>query len=166
MAALPDDIKAIAEMSPVEDLFLLLLREKFPGVLVQTLLSQHQQFPLILVRRQYTTAFWRGDPRFIDACSVVIQCLCEDPDGDEDAAILAEAVRVVLRDAAKDQYEVAGRGRLRQAKMAQPPRRVADWATSTGPVQYADLPTGVWRYEATFKVAVRKPDTNPFPLTP
>lgn len=166
MSGLPDDIKALAEMSPVEDLLLELLREKLPGIAVQTLLKQHQDFPLVMVRRQHTMAFWDGDPRFIDACPVTIQAFCEDPDGDEDAAILSEAIRIVMRDAAKEQYEIDGRGRLMKAKLQQAPRRVADWATSAGPVQYADLPTGVWRYEATYKVAVRKPRTNPFPLTP
>jgi hypothetical protein len=71
--------------------------------------------------------------------------------------MLAEAVRVALRDAWLDHHSVPGRGHIVRVDMTSAPRRVTDWATATGPVQYADLPTGVWRYETAYRIAIRRP---------
>ncbi len=56
-----------------------------------------------------------------------------------------------------------GRGHLTRVQMTSAPRRVTDWATATGPVQYADLPTGVWRYETQYRIGIRKPHTTRLP---
>jgi hypothetical protein len=165
MAGLPDEIRALVELSPVEDLLLAILREDLPGVEVKSLIGKDQQFPLVLVRRQPQFGEWAGDDRFTDEADIVVHTFCEDPDGDEDAALLGEAVRVVLRNAWLDHKVVPGRGSITRVKMTSAPRRATDWATATGPVQYADLPTGVWRYETLFRVEIRKPRNNPFPLT-
>lgn len=165
MAGIPASIKALAELSPVEDLIIALLRPGLAGIPVQTLINDNQAFPLVLVRRGDNFGNWGGDLRgFMDDAELIIHAFAEDPDGDEDAAILAEAVRVVLRDAWLSNTVIPGRGHLTGMKMTSPPRRVSDWATSTGPVQYADLPTGVHRYEIRFEVAIRKPRIQPFPL--
>lgn len=164
MAGLPDEIKALAELSPVEDILLPVLRAGLPGIRVQSLIAKDQKFPLVLVRRAPDMGEWQGDPRFTDQAIVFVHTFCEDPDGDEDAAILAEAVRIVLRDAADNNVVVPGRGHFTYVEMTSAPRRVTDWATATGPVQYADLPTGVWRYETQFEIGVRKPRTPPFPI--
>lgn len=161
MAGLPDDIKALAELSPVEDLLLAILRDGLPGIQVNTLIAQHQTFPLVLIRRQPTFGQWDGDARFTDAARVAIYTFCEDPDGDEDAAILGETVRVILRDAVN--VVVSGRGHLTRVQLNSSPRRVTDWATSTGPVQYADLPTGIYRYESLYDLDIRRPKTRPYP---
>ncbi|MEU5433822.1 hypothetical protein AB0G73_10635 [Streptomyces sp. NPDC020719] len=164
MAGLPDHIKALAELSPVEDLLLTVLREGLPGIRVKSLIDQHEQFPLVLIRRDPSFGEWGGDTRFTDAAHVVINTFAPDPNGDEDAAILGEAVRVVLRDAWLKNKVVPGRGHITRVDMNSSPRRASDWATATGPVQYADLPTGVWRYEAIYDVQIRKPRTRPYPL--
>ncbi|MFJ1932620.1 hypothetical protein ACIOGZ_08070 [Kitasatospora sp. NPDC088160] len=162
MAGLPDHVRALAELSPVEDLLLAVLREGLPGVPVQTLISLHQQFPLVLVRRDPTWGEWQGDTRFTDAARVVVHTFAPDPDGDEDAAILGEAVRVVLRDAWLKQQVYPRLGHIIRVDMNSAPRRAADWATATGPVQYADLPTGVTRYEAIYDIQIRRPRQRPF----
>ncbi|MCS0601102.1 hypothetical protein NX794_07635 [Streptomyces sp. LP11] len=162
MAGLPSEIRALAELSPVEDLLLAVLREGLPGIHVQSLIAKDQSFPFVLVRRDTTYGVWTGDDRFTDSARVVVQAFCEDPDGDADASILSEACRVVLRNAWMQQKVYPGKGHITRVDMLAAPRRTTDWATSTGPVQYADLPTGVWRYESTFQVDIRKPRTKPF----
>lgn len=166
MAGLTPDIKALAEFAPVEDVLLEVLREKLPGVRVQSAIWKSQSFPFILVRRATTVGGYQGDPRFTDWAEVAIHTFCQDPNGDEDAAILAEAVRVVLRDAANEQKVYPGLGHITKAELTSAPRRTSDWATSSGPVQYADLPTGVWRYESRYEVEIRRPAAPPYPLTP
>ncbi|MGW6745418.1 hypothetical protein ACWGDX_32550 [Streptomyces sp. NPDC055025] len=164
MAGVPDHIKALAELSPVEDLLLSILRDRLPGIRVKSLVDQHEVFPLVLIRRDPSFGAWSGDTRFTDAARVVINCFAQDPDGDEDAAILSEAVRVVLRDAWLNNVVVPGRGHITRVDMNSSPRRASDWATATGPVQYANLPTGVWRYESIYDIQIRKPRTRPYPL--
>ena len=164
MAGIPTEIRALAELSPVEDLLLAILREGLPGIAVQSLISVGQVFPLVLVRRAPRMGEWTGDTRFVDSADVLLHTFAQDPDGDEDAAILAEAARVVLRDAWLANKAVPGRGHVTRVEMTSAPRRVTDWATATGPVQYADLPTGVWRYETGYRIQVRKPRTQPASL--
>ncbi|MFB8350994.1 hypothetical protein [Streptomyces niveus] len=164
MAGLPPEIRALAELSPVEDLLLAVLREGLPGISVKSLISKSQTFPFVLVRRDPSFGGWPGDTRFTDSARVAVQCFCADPNGDEDAAILSEAVRVVLRDAWLNQKVYPGRGHIARVDLSSPPRRATDWATATGPVQYADLPTGVWRYEAAYDIQIRKPRSRPFPI--
>ncbi|GIF02226.1 hypothetical protein [Paractinoplanes rishiriensis] len=163
MSGLPAHIRAMVELSPVEDLLLALLRDVLAPVSVQSLIWDTQRFPLVLVRRQPSFGEWLGDPRFLDSADIVIHTFAEDPNGDEDAALLAEAVRVCLRDAWLRNRSVPQRGHLSRVTMTSAPRRATDWATATGPVQYADLPTGVWRYETLYRIAVRKPRVRPFP---
>src|SRR5688572_28616028 len=139
MAGIPPAVRALAELSPIEDILLVILRTALPGVQVQTLIAADQSFPLVLVRRQPQFGAWDADTRFTDTADVVIHTFAADPDGDEDAAILAEAVRVVLRDAWLRHTTVPGRGHLTRVEMTSAPRRATDWATATGPVQYADL---------------------------
>ncbi|MGW0899284.1 hypothetical protein ACWD0G_20265, partial [Streptomyces goshikiensis] len=123
MAGLPDHIKAMAELSPVEDLLLAVLREGLPGVRVKSLVDLHEEFPLVLVRRDPTWGEWQGDTRFTDAARVVINCFVPDPNGDEEAAILSEAVRVVLRNAWLNQKVYPRRGHIIRVDMNSAPRR-------------------------------------------
>lgn len=154
--ALPQAIKDLAELSPVEDVLLNILRLGLPGVTVRSLIPLDASFPLVIVRRAPGFGEWQGDTRFLDVAEVNIHAFTEDPNGDEDGAILSEAVRVVLRNAWFNKRVVPGLGSITSLRMTDAPRRVTDWATSTGPVQYADLPSGCWRYETTYKVGIRK----------
>lgn len=164
MAGVPPEIAAIAEFAPIEDVILPILRERLPGVSVQDRIWDDQTFPFILARRASSLGEYGGDPRFTDFAALSVNVFCTDPNGDQDAAILSEAVRVVLRDAATERAGVPGLGYLTRAELSLPPRRSSDWATATGPVQYADLPTACWRYEARYEVEIRKSNARPFPL--
>lgn len=157
MAGLTPEIEGLLEFSPVEDVMLAVLRDAITTIPVQSLIEADQQAPFILVRREPSFGQWDGDARFVDAAYVVVETFCKDPDGDEDAARLAEAVRVVLIRAAARQKVYPGLGNIAKVEMTSAPRRAPDWATSTGPVQYADLPTGLWRYETKYRVEIRKP---------
>lgn len=156
MAGLPDEIVAMAEFAPVEDILLPILRDSLPGISVQDRIWNDQQFPFVLVRRTPSMTHYKGDPRFTDWAVVTVNAFCVDPDGDRDAAVLSEAIRVALRDAALKRKGVPGLGYITKLDMTQPPRRAADWATASGPVQYADLPTAAWRYEAGYEIEIRK----------
>ena len=109
------------------------------------------------LRRTAHLGEWDGDTRFVDQADVTVHTFAEDPDGDQDAAVLAEAVRVAMREFWLRHQSVPGRGHVLRVDMTSPPRRVTDWATATGPVQYADLPIGVWRYETAYRVLIRRP---------
>lgn len=158
MADVPSSVYALAEFTPVEDVVLPILREKLPDLSIQDRIWDNQTFPFVLVRRTYSLRSG-GDSRFVDSAAVSISTFASDPDGDRDAAIIAEAVRVVLRDAARSNAGVAGRGHIVRVEQTQAPRRAADWATASGPVQYADLPTACWRYESRYDIDIRKPLT-------
>lgn len=166
MAGLPPEVRALVELSPVEDILLAVLEEGLPGINVQSLVEDDQSFPLVLARRLPHLGYWDGDERFLDSADIVVHTFAPEPDGDEDAALLAEAVRVVLRNAGRTKKKIPGRGHVNEVRMTSAPRRAPDWATSSGPVQYADLPTGVWRYETQFHMSIRKSRERPFPLTP
>lgn len=166
MVGIPDAIKALAELSPVEDLMLAILRDGLPGINVQSLIEDGQTFPLVTVRREPTFGGHTADPRFTDSAAVVVMTFVVDPNGDEDSAILSEVCRVLLRNAWLDHRVIPGRGHITRIDMSSPPRQSSDWAQSSGPVQYASLPTGVWRYQARYSVEIRKPATTPYPVTP
>jgi len=157
---LPASILAKVEMSPIEDLLLGLLPTPLAGVSVQTKIEDDQTFPFVLVRSTGSWGSWHGDERFLDAAQVSIQTFADGINADEDAANLAEAVRVTLRDSRN--IVVPNRGHMVSCEMTSRPRRVPDWATSTGPVQYADLPTGVYRYETVYHMVIRRSSTKPF----
>lgn len=164
MAEIPDEVKALAVFSPIEDVLLPLLIDRLPGIPVRTLVAADQTFPLVLVRRGDSFGDAGGDARFVDEAMLLVHTFAPDPDGDEDAAILAEAVRVILRDAWLNQTVVPGRGHISHFRVIGTPRRAPDWVTATGPVQYADLPTAIHRYETRYELQIRRSSTAPYPL--
>lgn len=160
MSDLPPSILNLIEMSPVEDLLLALLRAALPDTKVQTLIEPKQSFPFILIRSDGSWGAWEGDERFIDSATIEVHAFCEGINADTDANLISEAVRVILRDS-KNKV-IPGKGYIISVEMLNRPKRSPDWATSVGPVQYADLPTGVERWETTYRVTIRKPANKPF----
>lgn len=159
-SSLSPDVLNLIEMSPVEDLVLALLRDGLSTVKVQTLIETKQVFPFILMRSTGSWGSWEGDERFIDSSTIEIHAFCEGINADSDANLLSEAVRVILRDS-KNKV-VPGKGYLISVEMLDRPNRSPDWAASVGPVQYADLPTGIERWQTTYRVTIRKPATKPY----
>ncbi|MFC3504453.1 hypothetical protein ACFOOK_26275 [Micromonospora krabiensis] len=164
MANLPPLTAALAERVPIEDFMLAALRESLPDIEVVTQIRKNQTFPVVLVRRLPTFYFFEGDERFLEQADVAVHAFASDPDGDRDAAIISDAVRVALRDAWLNGWGNADIGWLRGFQTLSPARRQPDWATASGPVQYADLPSNTWRYEGRYRLTVRKPTNHPYPL--
>lgn len=160
---LPQSVMDRVEFHPIEDVVLPILRDGLPGVGVYSEIPEEglgafiegETLPLVIVRRHTEQGIWHGDPRFLDSGAFMIHAFTEDPDGDQDGAYLSEAVRTVLRDAWLSKTTVPGVGSVSSIRLYEPPRRVTDWATASGPVQFADLPTGVWRYETVYSIKVR-----------
>lgn len=156
MTTLPPEIGDLAELEPYEDLFLAILRENLPdSIPVQSLYSDDQTFPVVLVRRAPDWGFWDGQEPWLDMASVEIHVLCQGIEADKDCAVLSNAIRAILRRSVNKVYP--GLGHIKSCYVLQAPHRTPDWATSSGPVQYADLPTGVMRYETMYRCAIRPP---------
>lgn len=153
---LPDEVLDLVEFQPIEDVLLAILRADLPSVQVETLIPDEVTFPFILARRMADLE-QGGDERFVNAARFSIEVFTTDPDGDEKGALLSEAVRVVLRNAWRSSRVLPGLGVVTKVKKTAGPNRQPDWATSVGPVQYADLPSGTWRYETQYSIEVRKP---------
>lgn len=155
---------ALAEHVPAEDIALTVLRAGLPGVQVVSQIAIGQTFPVVLIRRLPSFHDFSSDVRFLETEDVALHAFVEDPDGDRDAAILSEACRVVLRDAWLGGWYDPALGSIAHMEVLQPARRVPDWATAQGPVQYADLPSNVWRYEGRYRLIVRKPRNRPYSI--
>lgn len=163
---LPDSIVQLAEMTPLEDVALRVLREAMPDVKIQSLIefdqAEVERF-FILVRRIPGWGTWQGDERFIDYGGLAVHVFAKDPNADEVGAIVSEAVRVALRNNARDRVWYADIGGLLNVELVEEPVRKTDWATSSGPVQFADLPAGYQRYEGRYSLWVRLPTYPPNP---
>ena len=154
---LPASVEGMIELSPMEDIALALLRHYLPDLKIYSLIPEEvQEDAFVLVRRSFPFGEWQGDERgFLDSARLDIHVYAQDPYGDTRGALIAEAVRKAFAMARKDKFHVPGRGWVHRTKMLGEPSRKSDWATSAGPVQYADLPDGFWRYEARFLIVVR-----------
>ena len=154
---LPASITEKVEFAPAEDVALYILRHYLPDVPVHSLLPETVTDDLfILVRRSFPFGEWQGDPRgFLDVARVEVHIYTQDPNGDARGALVGDAVRVAFRQAWLENLHIPGIGWVRNTKMLAEPVRKSDWATSAGPVQYADLPNGFWRYEAKFRITIR-----------
>lgn len=157
MTGIPQRIRDMVEFPPIEDVGLVVMRSVFPELTTYSLIpDKRDPFPFILVRGHFEASAWSGDGYFVDRGVIAVHTFTEDPDGDEDGGLLSEAIRVGLRDAARAKLKITDTVHLHQARPTARPRRVSDWATSQGPVQYADLPTGTYRYETLYRVVLRR----------
>lgn len=157
---LPASVLALIEFDPIEDFMLAVLRQQLPDVQCYSLIPEAPPAFFIAARRVPVLGDWEGDERFVDVASMSVECFAQDPDGDEKGAILSEAARVGLRNAWRANITIPNRGSLTRCTMRSEPTRKSDWATSTGPVQYADLPNAWIRYETTYDLIIRKPRTG------
>lgn len=164
MANLPPSVLNNIHFSPVEDFLLAVLRAGLPGLSVQAEVEDQQVMPFVLVRRNDSFGTWSGHPDFVDEAAVIIQCYAENPDGDRDAALLSEAVRRTLYAAWRSQVVIPGIGHMSNCKLTGAPRRGADWAPAAGPVQYADLPSGTYRYESRYAISIRPDLKHTYPM--
>lgn len=158
LPGIPQPVLEKAEFAPVEDVVLPLLRQALPGARIYSKVPVENLAPYAVVRNAPTERWWSGDPRFVDWATIFVHVYTEDPDGERKAAIFSDAIRVALRDAWLNQTD-SGHGFICSYRMTNRPTRRSDWATAQGPVQYADLPTGMTRYEAMYAIQIRRPRT-------
>lgn len=156
MIELPASVVERLDQHPIVDVILDILREDFPDIDIGTLIPPNPTFPFVLVRKGRAVGEWTGDPRFTDASQVEIQVFTEDPDGEPKGELISLAIAKAMHEAGMTRRNVPGKGSIIAIYMTDEPRRAPDWATSQGPVQYADLPAGVWRHETKFDVSIRK----------
>lgn len=154
---LPASVLNLVELSPCEDIVLAILRADLPDVPSYSLIPEEVPEFFVLVRRIPGYGNWDADPRFTDTGRFYIHAFARDPDGDEKGALISEAVRVVFRNATRERRVLPGLGSVINIDVDFEPTRKTDWATSSGPVQFADLPTGFWRYETIYDFNFRKP---------
>lgn len=169
MGNIPEYVYSMAEYTPVIDVALAVLNEAFPdlaaeGKIVSLLPDKADKIPLILVRDSYDQG-WAGQHYGLETATVEIHVFTQDPDadgyiegvpsGEVQGAVLSEAIRVAMRDAWLAKSVYPGVASIANIQMVSRPRRVTDWATASGPVQYANLPTGYWRHESSYRITYR-----------
>lgn len=156
---LPASVTERLHHMPMEDLMLKVLREALPDIKVSSLINfqLHDIDTFILVRRTPGDGYWRGRSNLLDEGGMTIQVYTRDPDADVKGALVSEAVRDALMDAVKESTYYPGLGQLKYIRMIEEPLRKSDWTTATGPVQFADLPNGFFRYETRYTFKIRPP---------
>lgn len=156
---LPASVLQRIELTPYEDVALAILRRGLPDIPVQSLIPPPGalEFPFILVHRARPLENWGGDPRFTDSGRLTVSAFTVDPDGLEKGQLISEAVRTVMRQAWLEHWNFPDLGSVIRIELKSEPTRSPDWATSAGPVQFADLPANTTRHEAEYKLKVRKP---------
>lgn len=163
---LPDVIKTTQSNAPITDICLEVLRKRLPGFPFFTKIPFKQTpaeispfYTFAIVRPDDGLGFWNGIENILDNGGITIQVFTHDPDGELKGILVSNAIKLSLFAEKRDRTFFPGLGGICGVTMTQEPIRRADWATATGPVQYADLPTGYWRHESKFDVFVR-PDMN------
>ena len=156
--------RTIPVFGSVDDLLLTLFRDFFAGheeLHIGSLFTEGLEPPIVIVRRERrsgTASIDADDDRFIQPAIISVNTITSGPDADALGEELQEACRIAIREAQQNQTYFPGLGSISAITNAIEPSRVADWATSTGVVQYASLPKQWARYEAVYRLLIRPPD--------
>lgn len=159
-AGIPESIAATAQLTPIEDVVLNVLRERHPDIEFFSLIPYNQLDLIdgfVLVRRISGNGYWSGRSHLLDSGQFLIQVYTRDPDGDWKGAMISDGIRASLEAAGTEHKYYPGIGSIVRLRCIEEPVRKTDWITATGPVQFADLPTGFTRYESRFRITVRPP---------
>jgi hypothetical protein len=152
----------------VDDMIIKVLKDYFEGqgIYIGTMYASALKPPFIIARRERrsgTPSIDSTDDRFIQSAIVSINTVTDGPDADQIAEELQEACRLAIREAQQNQTEFPAMGSISSITNSIEPSRVADWATSTGQVQYASLPKGWTRFESVYRLLIRAPKTTAAP---
>ena len=144
-------------LKPLEDLV--------PNLKVRSLIEPNFSPPYVFARAIVgawsTNSFGTDDRRFLQGRLLDVQAFTEGPDGDTSADALLELCWQQLWSAKVNGTKVPGVGYITYLRTVTPPRRVPDWASSTGVQQYANLPKGYTRYQTTLGIVHRPDFDNP-----
>lgn len=161
---LPDVFLNLVDHAPIEDIVIDYLRGVFGDAVpisaaIQDTPPDRATFPSILIRRVGDYGASRAGHGALQVWGYVqVQVFWSGIDADQQANMTCTAVgNALLRSGfvPVDASKPRGWGRLVGARKIDSPHRVSDWATSSGPVQYADLPIGATRHEGIYAVRVR-----------
>lgn len=154
---LPASVLSRVRNRPAEDVGLAILRRGLPDVPSYALIPIDTPAYFLLVRGVPEMGLYNGRRGLLHEMEFAVHIYAEDPDGDEKAALLGDAVVDVMEQAFYEHWQFTQYGSINLIVCTQYPSREPDWATASGPVQYADLPTGDWRYEARFRARINTP---------
>lgn len=161
--ALPESVEAAAAGIPLpEDIVLGILRDVIPELHFTSLIDQDCPTPFVLVRGVVSPGRFGVDERFQHEVFFTCESFTSGLDGDRDGGVILNAVVRRLYEAALRNTPVYdGLGWLNEVELISAPARKSDWATSEGPVQYADLPSDYVRYICTFRALVKRSKVGP-----
>lgn len=153
-----------------EDLILGLLRPWFaaveaaggPKVNIYTDYQEGMVPPFVLVmntRRTGIEAYATKEDNWARSAVLEVNTVCDGTEAERDAADLQESVRHCLIEAQANQTVVPNVGVINQITTPVMATRQTDWASASGPVQYAKLPHGQTRYEGRYRLIMRPPST-------
>lgn len=160
---LPESVRDAAGPVPLgEDLALDLFRRLLPDLQWVSLLTPAYSPPFALVREVTFYGAWTPDRRFIREYFITIETFTEGLESDVEGPLIHRAAEnVLLRASLAHEPVLDGAGWLEAAELVEPARRVSDWASANGPVQFADLPQGWTRHISTHRLTVKRSDVGP-----
>ncbi|ROR95515.1 hypothetical protein EDD28_0071 [Salana multivorans] len=162
MGTLPQSVLDEIDSLPLEDVAKPLLQAAVPDISVHTFIPMKEVddlFPFVLVQG-YSREYGLDDDRYLDSGLVSVQSFTTGDDGDQDGALVQLAIRRALRRLSAQHYRINDDVSVVKVTLVSRPKRVPDWATATGPVQFADLPVAAWRYESIYRITFRKKPTS------
>lgn len=161
--SLPDSIVAEAEGVPaVEDLALDILGRRLPELQAVSLIEPRPNPPFVLVREVTFHGAWTADRRFIREYHISVESFTAGLESDVEGPIIHQAVENALTRSGLANDEVLdGLGWIAGTELVEPARRVADWASTDAPVQYADLPHGWARHISIHRITFKRANVGP-----
>lgn len=154
---LPDSVTRRVQFYPYEDILNAIFQRGMPELRFETYIPERMSYPLVTGGRFLPGGNWSGDPRFIDSGPIKITVFTEGPDGDVEAFLISEAIRVMMLEASLERWNFPGMGSVVSIEMQAEPTDSDDWATATGIVKFADLPEEVTRFETIYRMTIRRP---------
>lgn len=160
---LPRDVD-LQVFGSVERVAMGILQPFFQGqpVHVTSLFEEGMPTPVVIARNDAkvgANTVYRADARFTRPALLSIDTITDGLNADDDGAALQEACRIAIFEAWRKQIVIPGQGYIAKVENSNMASRKSDWATSTGPVQYASLPRGAMRYESNYRLTLA-PDPN------
>lgn len=159
---IPRDV-TLPVFGSVERIVMGVLQPFFEGqaVTVTPLFEEGMTAPVVVARNEAVASgtHYRQDIRFIRPALLSIDTITAGVNADDDGSALQEACRIAIFEAWRNQIVIPGQGYIARVENSVMASRKSDWATSTGPVQYASLPRGAMRYESNYRLLLA-PDPN------
>lgn len=154
--------------SPVELVMTILAPLRDKGVYLYPAFEDNMLMPAVvplISRRSGSSGYGSASPVYTRVAILELNTITDGPDADEQADLIQEAARKLLLEAWMNQDEVPGVGVINRIDNTVMASAVSDWQTSSGVVQYANLPHGAQRFEAVYRMLIRPPRSTE-PLNP